>query len=437
MRSRRVRIGIAVVGISTLALVLAALGTARQTPTAAAAGSGTASATKSVCGLGNGKKATGAPIKLGGMVTLIPGVDFTAIAKITAAYFKCVNENGGINGRPVSYKYYTEQLKPDQDAALAKQLVEKDKVLGIVGSSSIIECSVNRKYYEKQGYYLIVAGVAPDCFDSPNIAPVNMGPRFSEIGAAQSLVKAGAKSMIVDSNATGVEYYNGGAVLVGKQAGLKSQSFGENLPITDPNSIVTKLVQAAGTGGGVLLDFTPESAVPLFKAAEAQGLIDKVKWGSATPIADDATAKAVGSAWNDKIFINSELALLHSGGPDETLYEQVSKKYASDVPLQSFGQMGYLSGKFATAALLSIKGPINKTTVNAAILGLKNQKTDILCKPWYYGKLPFHIPNNWDITVTFRDGKVVQTGGCFAIAAVDKSLLQTRAWEKKYKLNTG
>jgi branched-chain amino acid transport system substrate-binding protein len=435
MPSRRVRIGIAAVTVGVAVLVLAALGSAG--PDAAAVGSGNASASKSVCGLGNGKKATGAPIKLGGIVTLVPGVDFTAIAKITKAYFQCVNDNGGIHGRPVSYKYYTEQLKPDQDAALAKQLVEKDKVLGVVGSSSIIECSVNRKYYKQQGYFVIVAGVAPDCFDSPNFAPVNMGPRFSEIGAAQSLVKAGAKSIIVDSNATGVEYYNGGAVLVGKKAGLKTQSFGENLPITDPNSIITKLVQAAGTGGGVLLDFTPESAVPLFKAAEAQGLIDKVKWASATPIADDATAAAVGSAWNNKILINSELATLHSKGADEKLYEQITKKYASDVPLQSFGQMGYLSGKFATDALLGIKGAINKTTVNAAIRGLKNQKTDILCKPWYYGKLPFHIPNNWDITVTFNNGKVVKKGGCFAIQAVDKSLQQTRVWEKKFKLNTG
>ena len=45
-------------------------------------GSGTASATKSVCGLGNGKKAKGAPIKLAGTMTQIPGVDFTTVGKI-------------------------------------------------------------------------------------------------------------------------------------------------------------------------------------------------------------------------------------------------------------------------------------------------------------------------------------------------------------------
>jgi hypothetical protein len=32
---------------------------------------------------------------------------------------------------------------------------------------------------------------------------------------------------------------------------------------------------------------------------------------------------------------------------------------------------------------------------------------------------------------------VVVKEKCFAIAAVDKSISQTRAWEKKFKLNTG
>ena len=33
-------------------------------------------------------------------MTQIPGVDFTTVGKIAKAYFNCVNDNGGINGRP-------------------------------------------------------------------------------------------------------------------------------------------------------------------------------------------------------------------------------------------------------------------------------------------------------------------------------------------------
>src|SRR5215471_12847177 len=115
MRSRKVTAGVALVAVGTI--VLAAV---------AAVGSGKASATKAVCGMGTGKKATGAPIKIGALNMLIPGVDFTTVAKLAAAYFQCVNDNGGINGRPIQYIQYTEDLNPNHEAALARKLVEGD-----------------------------------------------------------------------------------------------------------------------------------------------------------------------------------------------------------------------------------------------------------------------------------------------------------------------
>ena len=104
-----------------------------------------------ICGKGTGKKATGTPIKLGGINMLIPGVDFTTISKIANAYFQCVNDNGGINGRPIRYIQYTEQLNPAQEAALARKLIEQDKVVGVVGNTSFAECGTNWKYYQQQG----------------------------------------------------------------------------------------------------------------------------------------------------------------------------------------------------------------------------------------------------------------------------------------------
>jgi branched-chain amino acid transport system substrate-binding protein len=105
----------------------------------------------SKCGLGNGKKASGEPIKIGAINTKQPGTDFTEIGKTAEAYFKCVNDNGGINGRPVQMVLETEATDPAQAAAAAKKLVETEKVLGIVGSTSIIECAINHGYYEQNG----------------------------------------------------------------------------------------------------------------------------------------------------------------------------------------------------------------------------------------------------------------------------------------------
>jgi branched-chain amino acid transport system substrate-binding protein len=161
-----------------------------------------------------------------------------------------------------------------------------------------------------------------------------------------------------------------------------------------------------------------------------------VKWGSSTPIANTFMA-AQFPQFDGHLWINSEFSNVDPKvGPDSALMFQILKKYTKIAP-QAFAQMGFMAGKFSTAALMSIKGPITAKSYNDAVRNLKNQKTDMLCKPFYVGKLPYHIPNNWDITVDYKDGKVVVKEKCFAIAAVDKSIAQTRVWEKKFKLTSG
>ena len=43
--------------------------------------------TDASCGMKSGKKATGTPIKVGAIVTKIPGIDFTDITDAAKAYF--------------------------------------------------------------------------------------------------------------------------------------------------------------------------------------------------------------------------------------------------------------------------------------------------------------------------------------------------------------
>ena len=103
----------------------------------------TSAAGTSQCGTKAGVAATGTPIPLGVIVTNQPGTSFTDISNMAAAYFACVNANGGIKGHPIKYYIETEQTNPAQIAADAKQLVQTDHVVGIVGNTSIIECSID------------------------------------------------------------------------------------------------------------------------------------------------------------------------------------------------------------------------------------------------------------------------------------------------------
>jgi branched-chain amino acid transport system substrate-binding protein len=213
--------------------------------------------------------------------------------------------------------------------------------------------------------------------------------------------------------------------------------FPTHLPVTDAKSQLLQMYQYAGDGNGIIIDFTPDTAPAFMNAAIAMGIVNKIKWGSSTPIANTFMSSQF-QQFDGHLWINSEFGLLDaSQGPDTRLMLAVLKKYSPTIAPQAFGQMGFMDAKFATTALLNIKGPVTAKSYNLAARNLKNVHTDILCKPWYVGNaLPYHIPNNTDITVDYKNGKVVLKEKCFDIAAVDPELATTRVWEKKFNLNT-
>ena len=302
MKSTKVKVGVALAATSILALVLAtwAIG-GSQTHQVGAAGN--AKAAK--CGLGNGKKATGKPIKLGTINMLIPGVDFTTIAKIAQAYFKCVNDNGGIHGRPIQYIQYTEQLNPAQQSTLAHKLVESDKVVGIVGNTSFTECGTNWKYYKSKHFTVIGAGVQAECFGTPPIVESNMGPRYSNIGAAQALLKRGAKSLIIASPNTIAAYADGGVLKLAKAAPHQGQELPDQAA-GDGRQLRRSAARPGSRQGRRRHSRLHARHGPHDHAwRDRAGSRRQVKWGSSTPIANTFMAKQF-PQFDGKIFINNE-----------------------------------------------------------------------------------------------------------------------------------
>jgi branched-chain amino acid transport system substrate-binding protein len=393
------------------------------------------------CGAGTGEAASGEPIKLGSIVTNVPGIDFRPIRDMASAYFDCVNDNGGINGRPIEYVKEEEQIDAQQIASLATKLIEQDQVLGLVGNTSIIDCGVNGEYYAEQGYYAIIAGVDQACFTTANFSAVNMGPYYSSLGGAQAALRAGAegKMVVVSPNQPGFDVINSGVVEFAEENGLEGVSILEDVPVADPAGLAQRLVQEAGEGGGVVLDFTSETVVPLLQAIDQQGLVDSVIWASSTPPNDPAVAAELSEAWNGKFLINAEFNVLDSGEPDQNHMAEIREEYAPDVPFGAFAQMGYLAGRVATDALLGIEGDITKESVNEAFRSITNFASDIWCRPWYFDStVGSNVSNNVDITVAPMDGNMVQVEDCFEIAELPNNpLAEIRAAEEELGLNVG
>ena len=150
------------------------------------------------CGLNNGKPATGEPIPIGAVVGKTGPDDFSASGQAAAAYFKCVNANGGINGRPVDYIVVDDQWNPETAAQVASKLVKDRKVVALAGSTSFVECGANAKMYADEGVMVIAGtGVPRECFNARNYVPVNAGPRVSAtIAAMYAAQKYKSKKMV-------------------------------------------------------------------------------------------------------------------------------------------------------------------------------------------------------------------------------------------------
>jgi branched-chain amino acid transport system substrate-binding protein len=400
----------------------------------ASSGSGAGTVSTSQCGTKPGVAATGTPINLGGIVTDQPGTSFTDIANMAQAYFNCVNANGGINGHPIKYYIQTEQTNASQIASEAKQLVQTDHVVGIVGNTSIIECSVDHSYWESLGYYIIDSGIAPECWSTPNSAAVNMGPRYSSDGAVQYALTQHVSKIVFDqSNVPGTTYIAAGPNALAAAAKVPITDDTTNVPISDANSVAISLVNAAGKDGAVVLNFTPPDALVILQAAQKLNIENNVKlWGCSTPCNTDFLAKSLGPKWNGKLFVNAELT-----PPDPTstatmnLYRAILSQYGKAVSggIGSFSQMGFVEARLMVQALESVKGAYTVASVNSAIKALKDVSTGMLCQQWTYGSYSMHIPNNEDYTVTPNNGQMVLApgGGCTPISSVDPQIKQYRA----------
>jgi branched-chain amino acid transport system substrate-binding protein len=410
--------------------------TSSAAPASSAASSSSASAPSasvntSSCGTKPGVAATGSPINIGTIDTKQPGTDFSDGPNMIIAYFDCLNANGGVNGHPLKLYVEYDQTNPSQIAAAAKQLIQTDHVVGIVGVFDLLECTIDEAYWKSLGIYEMGAGIAPECWSTPNSAAVNMGPRYSSDGAVQyGLTQHPSKIVFVQSNVPGTGYIAAGPAALAKASNVPITELTENVPIQDASSVALNLVDDAGPNGWVVLNFTPPEALVILQAAQKLGLEDRVKgWGCSTPCNTDFLAKSLGPKWNNKLFVNAELTDPDDhNGPEMQLYKAILAKYGSAVAggIGSFSQMGFVLAEIAKTALLTVHGPYTINSVNTAFKAVKDFKTEMLCQPWVYGDYPLHIPNNADFTTTPDNGKMITAQNCFNISSADPQIAQYR-----------
>ena len=363
------------------------------------------------CGANTGQAATGAPIIIGGIYADGAPGDWSSSTDAAAAYFACVNANGGINGRPIEYSVENDQWAPEAAAQAAAKLVNDKKAVALVGNGSFIEMAVNAKTYADAGIMVMASACAiSECFESSNIVSTNAGPLPSDLGAAlYAQENLGAKNIAC----IGLNIPNNGIWSCQAVIDMMTKRGGTgSMALVNPGSpdVNSALLEAVASGADtILLNLPAGLAIPVLKAAQEQDLRDAYNWIAPTTMYDLSVPAAIGDYWDDKLYVQAELAPVSVNGPDAQNWVAVMDAYGkADDPRDTFSQGGYLSAQFFVKAALAMDPAQldDRTAVTAAIKGIVGYKSDLMCGPYYVGDADFHMPNHAGYIVK------VSKGGC-------------------------
>lgn len=388
------------------------------------------------CGEGTGTAATGEPIVIGAITGKTGPDDFSNSTKAAKAYFDCLNANGGIKGRPVSYLVEDDQWDPEKAAQLAAKLVDDEKAVLMVGNSSYVECGANAEFYKKSGIYVVAGvGVPRECFFAENYAPTNAGPRVSMLGAmGYALDKLAAKSVVcIGPNIPNVGTWScDGVMLLAKEKGFAAETILMDPGSADATSIM--LQAAASKPDVIVLGMSKGVAIPLLVAAEEQGLNEQIKFLSAASAYDLSVPETLGAGWDGKFYVNMEFNDLEAQTPDNANWLAVMEEYgqASD-PRDTFAQAGYLAARIAEKALMSLDSAnVTRESVSAAVRQVKDFQSDIFCAPWYFGDgQPRHNANSTTRMAVSEGGKWKVVSDC--APSPDPELKDVRDFEASLK----
>lgn len=389
------------------------------------------------CGLVTGQVAEGKPIKVGAVVTITGAADFSSASRSAAAYFDCVNANGGINGRPIQYLVEDDGTNPEQAAGAAARLVEDEGVVAMVASTSFLECGVNGAYYAANNVVVIAGTGAPrECFESANIAPVNAGPGISLIGAAQYGVETYGISHVVCITFAIPnlgEWACDGIADWGAAEGIFAEVVTHPIDTADPTSIV---LEAASKGPDAIVVIEPlPLGVAILQAAEQQDLAADIHWMAGTSLYDAAFPELVGPYWDGRFDAQIELATVDSTGPDNLLWLSVLDAYGSpDQPRDTFSQSGFLAAKIFTETILSLdeNDLDDRAAVTEALRSVTRFESDLLCGSYYFGPGDEHKSNHAGRIASIVDGAWIQSADCFEVN--DPDLADTLALERELGL---
>jgi branched-chain amino acid transport system substrate-binding protein len=206
-----------------------------------------------------------------------PASAYGTIGKAIGAYFKKVNDEGGVNGRKINYISYDDQYSPPKTVEMVRRLVEQDQVAFLFQTLGTPPNSAIHKYVNQQKVPHLFVATGATKWNDPKNFPWTMGyqPNYQTEGriyAAYVLknVPDAKVGILYQNDDYGKDYLKGFEDGLG-EAAKKLIVLKQSYEVTDP-TIDSQIVNLKNSGANVFFNVTiPKFAVQAIKKAHDIG----------------------------------------------------------------------------------------------------------------------------------------------------------------------
>ena len=216
--------------------------------------------------------ATDTEIKIGNIMPYSgPASAYGIIGRTEAAYFKKINDEGGINGRKINYISYDDGYSPPKTVEQARKLVESDEVLLIFNSLGTPPNSAIHKYMNSKKVPQLFVATGATKWNDPKDFPWTMGWQPNYQSETQIYAKYILKEMpnakiavLFQNDDYGKDYLKG--LKDGLGAKAATMIVAEESYETSEPTIDNHIVKLKATGADVFVNITtPKFAAQAIK----------------------------------------------------------------------------------------------------------------------------------------------------------------------------
>lgn len=338
-----------------------------------AGGSGAAAAPVSVAG-GNAQACQGGAINIGQIVPITGPVTEQTAADAVAAYFKMVNNNGGINGCNVNFTYLDDGgLNQPQAAADARKLVQEDHVFAVVGNVEPVTTASTEPYFAQQGVPVVgVDGVGINEYGSPveysfAESPDGFGISTADYAKTKGCMKLAIFYLDFDFGHESFKTFqsqaskNGQSVVYSNAENVSSNSYG----------IDTRQAQSSGPDCVVnILD--ANSVVREFNAMNSNGWFPMIIGTTSTsdPVVNQSEAAWLSNSQH-KVFVQRNYQPATASIPEVQEWINIEGQYFPGFDPNSYAEGAWLGAKTFTDVARKLGGNLTRNALLTALNSLQ------------------------------------------------------------------